>query len=72
MIPGIATSARIPAWKSETALKRAVSCVSFLHIHGLLSDAERSQVKRRICRWIERVSRSRMPTESTVRSRHRQ
>ena len=50
-------SASTPEWKRETAVFRALRCVTFLKVHGLMSDSEGGKVSERTVKWAQKAAR---------------
>ncbi len=46
------------AWKAEPYYARLHSCVVMLNCHGMLTDAERRRVVKRLLKLIERDKKS--------------
>lgn len=44
----------MPAWKKSPAWERARDSLTFLHVHGFLSDAERDKAFSRIRKWVDK------------------
>jgi len=45
------------AWKSEPFALRAVTCATFLLVHGLITDAERERIHQRMLRMKKKLDK---------------
>ena len=47
-----------PTWESESAVERAQTCLLYLCVHDLITDAEKRKVRERLRKQLEKGRRS--------------